>query len=167
MGKVLMVNYDKCTGCRLCEMVCSVLHEGVSNPSKGRIKCVKWEWEGRYVPMICQQCVDAPCMNVCPAKAIYRDETLNRVMVDQELCIGCRMCVAACPFGAMGFNPDTKKVFKCDMCDGDPQCVRFCETHAIEYVEVSEVNRIKQTNAAEKFSNVLEKVAAALTKESN
>ncbi len=162
MGKVLMLNYEKCTGCRLCEMVCSVRHEGVLNPSKARIKIVKWEWEGRYVPMSCQQCVSAPCLQVCPVKAISRDESLNRVQVDYDTCIGCRMCVAACPFGAMGFNVDTKKVFKCDFCDGDPQCARFCEVGAVQYVDADKVAGEKQFVAAEKFNAVLEKVAAAL-----
>jgi anaerobic carbon-monoxide dehydrogenase iron sulfur subunit len=64
MEKFLTVNAEKCTGCRLCEQVCSVVHEGVSNPAKSRIQIVKWEDEGRYIPMICQQCEDAPCQNV-------------------------------------------------------------------------------------------------------
>jgi len=80
MGKVLAITPEKCTGCRLCELVCSVFHDGVSNPTRSRIKVVKWESEGIYVPMSCQQCQDAPCMIVCPVKAISRDETLSRVM---------------------------------------------------------------------------------------
>jgi len=162
MAKVLMIDYEKCTGCRLCEMVCSVIHEGVSNPARSRIKVVKWEWEGRYVPMLCQQCLSAPCQVVCPVKAISRDESLNRVVVDYDLCIGCRMCVAVCPFGAMGFDTLAKKVIKCDFCDGEPQCVRFCETKAIQYVDASEVSGVKQLEAAEKFTSVLQKVAAAM-----
>ena len=72
------------------------------------------------------------------------------------------MCVAACPFGAMGFNTDTKKVFKCDFCDGDPQCARFCEVGAVQYVDADKVAGEKQYAAAEKFNAVLQKVAAAL-----
>lgn len=165
MGKVLMLDYEKCTGCRTCELVCSVKHEGAANPSKSRIKIVKWEWEGRYVPMSCQQCIEAPCMQVCPVRAITRDESLNRVQVDQDICIGCRMCVATCPFGAMGFNVDNKKVFKCDFCDGDPQCARFCETKAAQYVEVSAVSSTKQVAAAEKFTSAVKQGAALLAKE--
>jgi len=162
MAKVLVIDYEKCTGCRLCELVCSVKHEGVSNPARSRIKVVKWEWEGLYIPMSCQQCVSAPCQAVCPVKAISRDESLNRVTIDQDVCIGCRMCVAVCPFGAMGFDTQTRKVFKCDFCDGDPQCVRFCETKAIQYVDASQVSGVKQVAAAEKFTSA-QKVAAAIT----
>ena len=165
MGKVLMLDYEKCTGCRTCELVCSVKHEGAANPSKSRIKIVKWEWEGRYVPMSCQQCIEAPCMQVCPVRAITRDESFNRVQVDQDICIGCRMCVATCPFGAMGFNVDNKKVFKCDFCDGDPQCARFCETKAAQYVEASAVSSTKQVAAAEKFTSAVKQGAALLAKE--
>ena len=78
-------------------------------------------------------------MNVCPVKAIYRDEDLNRVMVDYDKCIGCRSCVTVCPFGAMSFNAIDGRVFKCDVCDGDPQCVRFCEEKAVDYVYAGDV----------------------------
>jgi carbon-monoxide dehydrogenase iron sulfur subunit len=112
--------------------------------------------------MACQQCLTAPCQTVCPVKAISRDESLNRVVIDYDVCIGCRMCVAVCPFGAMGFDPLAKKVIKCDFCDGDPQCVRFCEAGALQYVDADEVSNIKKLAAADKFSSVLQKVAAAI-----
>ena len=165
MAKVLLLNYEKCTGCRECELVCSVMHEGVSNPSRSRIKVVKWEEEGRYVPMSCQQCESAPCQAICPVNAISRDEILNRVIVDYDTCIGCRMCVAVCPFGAMGYDTLAKKVIKCDFCDGDPQCVRFCETKAIQYVDASEQSTIKQIGTADKLTHIAQKVSAAMAAE--
>ena len=164
MGKVLVVNYEKCTGCRLCELVCAVKHDGVSNPTRSRIKVIKWEGEGLYIPMSCQQFQDAPCMNVCPVKAISRDESLARVMVDYDKCIGCRSCVAVCPFGAMNFNAIDRKVFKCDLCDGDPQCVRFCEIKAVDYSDASEVSVFKKREAAKRIS-VAGKQGAALLAE--
>jgi len=161
MAKVLMISYEKCTGCRLCELICSVVHEGVSNPSRSRIKVMKWESEGLYVPMSCQQCEDAPCMNVCPVKAISRDENLDYIKIDYDICIGCRACVSACPFGAMSFDVIGRKVVKCDLCDGDPQCVRFCEIKALEYVDADRVSVVKKKDAAYRLS-VAEKEAAAL-----
>jgi len=161
MGKVLMVNYEKCTGCRLCELVCSVVHQGVSNPSRSRIKVVKWEAEGLYIPMTCQQCQDAPCMNVCPVKAITRDEALDYVKVDYDICIGCRACVSACPFGAMSFDVVDSQVIKCDLCDGEPQCVRFCEVQALEYIDADQMSVLKKRDAAHRLS-IAEKEAAVL-----
>ena len=152
MDKVLAINYQKCTGCRLCELVCSVMHDGVSNPARSRIKVMKWEAEGLYIPMSCQQCEDAPCMNVCPVKAISRDEDFDFLKVDYDVCIGCRSCVTVCPFGAMNYNVIDKKVFKCDLCGGKPQCVRFCDMKAVDYVEADSLSQSKKKDAAKRLS---------------
>ena len=158
MTKILIVDQEKCTGCRLCELVCSVKHVGVSNPSRARLSIVKWEAEGYYLPMICQHCEKAPCKTVCPKDAIYHDEELNRVMIDYDLCIGCRMCVAACPFGSMGFDTKENKVIKCDMCDGEPLCVNFCDMKAVDYVDAGTVTLKKKRMAGKKLSMSLKQV---------
>jgi Fe-S-cluster-containing hydrogenase component 2 len=152
MAKALYIDYQKCTGCRTCELVCAVQHDGCSNPTRSRIKVVKWEAQGLYIPMSCQQCQDAPCLNICPVKAISKDDKVGRVMVDYDICIGCRSCVAICPFGAMNYNVIDKRVFKCDLCDGDPQCVRFCDVKAVDLVEQDDVSLLKTRSAAEKIS---------------
>ena len=162
MAKVLMIDYEKCAGCRTCEMACSIKHEGVISPFRSRIKVIKGEIEGEGTPISCAHCESAPCQAICPVKAVSQDEPLNRVVVDYDLCIGCRMCVAACPFGAMGFDNLARKIIKCDLCDGDPQCVRFCEPMAIQYVDAATVSDEKQLAAAEKFTGILQKVAAAI-----
>lgn len=160
-SKVLLINYEKCTGCRLCEQVCAVKHHGASNPSRSRIRVMKWEMEGLYVPVSCQQCQDAPCLNGCPVGAISRNEELNRVEVDYDVCIGCRTCVSVCPFGAMHYNAIDRQVAKCDLCDGDPQCVRFCDIKAIEYTDGGDVSIEKKRAAALRLSTV-QKQATAL-----
>ena len=152
MSKALYINYEKCTGCRLCELVCAVKHDGISNPARSRIKVMKWEMEGLYIPMSCQQCQDAPCVNACPVKALSRDEDLSRVVVDYDVCIGCRTCVSVCPFGAMSFNTIDRKVFKCDLCEGDPQCVRFCDRKAVDFVSPDDVSIDKKREAASRIS---------------
>ena len=166
MSKALYINHEKCTGCRLCELVCAVKHDGISNPARSRIRVMKWEQEGLYVPMSCQQCQDAPCMNVCPVKAISKDEKLGAMTIDYDVCIGCRSCVAVCPFGAMSFNVIDKKVFKCDLCEGDPQCVRFCEEKAVDFVEPDEVSIAKKRSAAERISNAAKEGATLLSQHS-
>jgi len=160
MSKALYINYEKCTGCRLCELVCAVKHDGISNPARSRIKVMKWEMEGLYIPMSCQQCQDAPCVNACPIKALSRDEDLGRVVVDYDVCIGCRTCVSVCPFGAMSFNTIDRKVFKCDLCEGDPQCVRFCDRKAVDFVSPDDVSIDKKREAASRISQAGKQASA-------
>jgi Fe-S-cluster-containing hydrogenase component 2 len=164
MDKVLKIDYQKCTGCRLCELVCSVSHHGVSNPARSRIKVVKWESEGLYVPVTCQQCEDAPCISVCPVKATARDEETGYVMIDYNTCIGCRSCVTVCPFGARNYNTVDKAILKCDLCGGDPQCVRFCEIKAVEYIDADRLSTNKKKEAAKRLS-AAQKEAAAIQSE--
>lgn len=151
MAKVLMIDYEKCTGCRLCELVCSVKHEGVSNPARSRIRVVKWEWEGIVVPTVCNQCEEAPCASICPTNARLLDEKLGRIVIDYERCIGCKTCIVACPFGATSFDPISKRVIGCDLCDGEPACVRFCTTEALSYVDASDINKKRQADSARRL----------------
>ena len=151
MQKMLVIDYEKCTGCRLCELVCSVKHEGVSNPSRARIHITKWEMKGIAIPMVCNHCETAPCVATCPTNTRTRDQELGRIIVNYDRCIGCKTCVVACPFGAVGFDPVASKIINCDLCDGAPICVDSCETQALQYVDASEINRKRQREAAEKL----------------
>jgi len=154
-GKVLVVEHEKCTGCRQCELVCSVFHNGTSNPSRARIKVMKWEHVGFYLPMTCQNCEKPFCTEVCPTKACHRDIENQRVIIDKDKCIGCKTCVVACPFGHPFFDPIDRVTVKCDYCDGEPQCVRFCEVKAIDYVEADRVQMAKRREVFTKFSDLL------------
>ena len=147
MQKILVVDQEKCTGCRTCEAVCSAKHEGASNPIRSRIHVVKWEWDGFMVPFMCQQCQDAPCVAVCQVNALFRDEEFGRVGIDYDKCIGCKLCITACPFGGMGFDDVDRKMIKCDFCDGDPACVSFCSTGAIAFEDASDVSLKKKKEA--------------------
>jgi carbon-monoxide dehydrogenase iron sulfur subunit len=154
-GRVLMIDHEKCTGCRQCEMVCSVFHNGASNPSRSRIKVVKWEHVGFYLPMTCQNCEKPFCVEVCPTKACHKDLENQRVMIDRDKCIGCKTCIVACPFGAPLYDKVERISIKCDYCDGDPQCVRFCEAKAIAYVEEDQVGVSKKREVSLKFFELL------------
>jgi Fe-S-cluster-containing hydrogenase component 2 len=155
MAKIMTVDYDRCTGCRLCEMVCSVNKEGASDPARARIHIIKWEMEGIYVPMFCQHCEDPLCAAVCPVRAIERDEAEGRVRVDKEKCVGCRSCLSACPFGAIGWDEEKRKVIRCDLCHGDPTCVKFCATKAIQFIEAERAVLVRKRAAAERLHRAL------------
>ncbi len=160
MKKMLIADHSKCTGCRLCEVVCSVNKNGAVNPGRAMVAVVKWDQDCIAIPMLCQQCESAPCIAVCPVKALARDEDIGRVTINYDLCIGCRFCVAVCPFGAMGFDPAARKVIKCDLCDGEPACAKFCETKALQYIDISTANREKRRHAAEVLSDLIRKSGA-------
>jgi Fe-S-cluster-containing hydrogenase component 2 len=150
--RVLVADPKKCTGCRLCQIACSLQHCSVSNPARSRIRVIEWNSAGIFLPVSCQHCEEAPCMAVCPKEAIFRDAELARVAIDYDRCISCRLCVSACPFGAMGFDAERQKVFKCDLCDGDPQCVRFCYPKSLDYVDAAMVQYTRARESALRFT---------------
>jgi Fe-S-cluster-containing hydrogenase component 2 len=152
--KVLVSDPKKCTGCKLCELACSLRKVGECNPAKSRIRIIDWNNGGIFLPVFCQQCIDGSCMAACPNGAIYRDYEMNRVMVDYDRCISCKMCISACPFGAIGFDEDRRKIIRCDLCDGDPQCVRFCDSKALSFVDTNMLSYPNVRESARKFAGV-------------
>ena len=133
-NRMLVTEPERCTGCGFCEMACAITQDHTCDPGRSRVRIIEWKDDDRYLPVTCQHCEEAPCMKVCPREAIHRDSVLERVIIDYDLCISCRMCASACPYGAIGFNDKRGRVFKCDLCEGDPQCVRFCFPQALQYV---------------------------------
>ncbi len=148
-------------------MVCSVHHTGSSNPGRSRIKVLKWETVGFYLPVTCQNCEEPRCTEVCPAKAAHRDSATYRVIIDKSKCIGCRTCILSCPFGVPTFDKIERVTVKCDFCDGDPQCVSCCEAGAIDYVDIDAVHMKKRNEQFLKLSQargaVQEKLADSRT----
>lgn len=144
MKGLLRVDLDKCTGCRTCEMACSLEHAKEFNPLKSRIRVVRKKLQGVFVPVHCLQCTSMPCAKVCPVEAIYRDENTWAVLIDYDKCIGCGECARACPFGAITYDPDTKQVIKCDLCGGNPKCVEYCIDKAIQFLPFEDVERNKR-----------------------
>jgi len=133
--KKITVNEEKCTGCRICELVCSVKNDFVYNPELSRIVKLLEGLPENLSTIVCQQCPDAPCIESCPVSAIYSDDENGIIKIDSEKCIGCKKCVQACPYNAMFFNEKIKKSFKCEFCGGEPACVKKCPTDAISILE--------------------------------
>ncbi len=131
--KTIISKPELCSGCRACEMACSVVHEQQFGSSVSRIRVVKMEHEGLDVPVTCHQCTEPPCMEVCPVDAITRNGKTNAILIDEEECIGCGRCVEACWAGAINFHPDKNMPFVCDLCNGNPQCVDRCPLGALVY----------------------------------
>jgi carbon-monoxide dehydrogenase iron sulfur subunit len=137
-------------------MACSVAHGGAVNPSKSAVRVVKCEGEGRSVPVVCQQCEEPACAAICPVQAISRDPDRGALIVDGDLCVGCRMCVVACPFGAIALDGDRRRAIKCDLCgDAEPWCVRFCEPGALTYKAPAAVSLHKKRVAGRRLLQVM------------
>ena len=148
-----------CIGCRACQVACKQWNElGLEAP----------EWTGSYqnhahftdqtfrlvrfveepktngdlawllMSDVCKHCADAGCLNVCPTGAIYRTD-FGTVNINQDVCNGCRYCVAACPFGVVTFNDDTGTAKKCTFCNDrlhnglGPACAKACPTESIQF----------------------------------
>ena len=135
-SKTLLVDPTKCTGCRSCEMACSLFHEGACSPVLSRMRIIKYEALGKSYPSVCSQCSKPKCLAACPQSAIKMNASTGVAAIDQALCTGCRSCLEACPH--VGFDPDKGAAFKCDLCDGSPQCVRFCPSGALVFSTIDD-----------------------------
>jgi anaerobic carbon-monoxide dehydrogenase iron sulfur subunit len=119
-----------CTGCRTCLMICSLSHDGVCNPELARMQVVAPSMKIFDVQAVtCKQCEGPECLWACPTGALRVDPKTGARVIDAATCIGCQLCLKACPQypdSPIRFDPDAKKCVKCDLCGGDPLCVKFC-----------------------------------------
>lgn len=152
--KRLIIAYEQCVGCQSCEQACATKQTGIVSPALSRIRITRLDMGIKNVPIACMHCESAPCMAICPTKALYRDDALHRVVLDYEKCIGCRMCTVICPFGSMRLDTANKKVFKCDLCDGDPVCAKFCQHGALRYDDATEQSLVRQSTVEERLSDI-------------
>ena len=129
--KYLYTYPELCTGCRMCALACSLVKHGICNPKHAAIYVARDEFERWEYPIVCMQCEDPVCVAVCPQNAYTIEDGV--VVHDEEKCIGCRLCATLCPNAAI--NTMGVKVLKCDLCGGDPECVKFCTTQAIKYLD--------------------------------
>jgi carbon-monoxide dehydrogenase iron sulfur subunit len=138
--KAVFCDPDKCTGCQICELVCSVEKEKKINPYLSRIHMV------RIDPLIataltCQDCDDASCVKSCPRGAIFLGEG-GTARIDEQKCTLCGWCIQACPFGAITIHSSHAKV--CDLCDGEPKCVDNCPKGALSFLTSGELAQSKR-----------------------
>ena len=144
--KELLVYPSRCTGCRACEAACSLLKYGECNPERSMIRVIKREWDGPRpidVPIVCQHCEYPICSFVCPVNAINRDEKTGAMLINDEKCTKCELCIKACPINAIHLDGKEQKVVKCDLCGGEPVCAQWCDTKAITWGISEEPNSMK------------------------
>ncbi len=142
--KVIVVQQDRCLACRNCERVCSFQDSGGFEHENANI-WVQIDMDRRIIStMTCQQCETAVCLEICPTGALHRHEDTRAVGVDESVCVGCKMCVNACPFGSIHFEDKRRVAAKCDLCAGDPRCVKNCMAKALHYCDINDLAAIKR-----------------------
>ena len=167
--KDVMIRPERCLGCRSCEIACAVAHSksknlfsalGENPAPKRRISVEYIPGTEISIPITCHHCEDAPCVSVCPTKALSQDSITSIVTHNPERCVDCWTCsmvcsrfvslyqlilVIGCWTSSMACNRgvisrQTEAGIKCDLCQGRelPACVEACPTHALVFTEVKE-----------------------------
>ncbi len=152
---IMLIDLDRCIGCLSCEVACKqekgVKTFGIRPMKVFRVEGLLEKPDAFFLPMNCFHCEPAPCVWACPTSAMRKREKDGIVYVEESLCIGCKACIIACPYGAIAFNPADMKVQKCDYCYERvdqgllPSCVSKCVTNCLYFVEVDEIPTQRHT----------------------
>ena len=142
-----VIDLKMCIGCHACTIACKAEHDIPVGVNRCWVKTVE---KGRFpdaqrlfLPVLCNQCEDAPCMNICPTSALFRRRD-GIVDLHPDACIGCKACMAACPYDQLFIDPNTRTAEKCYFCANlienqlEPACVSVCPTAAAYASHLSE-----------------------------
>ncbi len=157
MEAMIVVHPKRCVSCHSCVIGCSVehsqskqLYSAIFETPRPRTRIFVMPAGGTNLPLQCRHCEDAPCINICPTGAMSRQEVDEAVLVQQDLCIGCRWCIVVCPFGVVSQNDTDRSINKCDLCVErtpgglPPACVASCPTGALEFTDIKTLTRDKR-----------------------
>lgn len=128
---VLIYDPERCTGCKCCEMACAHKNFGTLTPEKTHIRIFIDGHPFNPEAINCLHCEDPLCIASCPVDAITRDERTGWVTINPMKCIGCRACTYACPVAASWFDEEHRVATKCNFCDGEPDCAKYCSPQAV------------------------------------
>lgn len=156
----MVIDLRRCVGCHSCSVACKVENDVPPGVWRSWVKIIE---KGKYpdvrnyfLPSLCNHCDRPICAQVCPTKASYQRPD-GIVLVDPHKCIGCRYCMAACPYDARHVNPLKKIISKCFFCHHridaglEPACVDTCPANARTFGNIydpkSEVAKLISTNS--------------------
>lgn len=152
----ILVNVERCLGCRSCELACAVAHSasktltGAIGEEKKPLKRIfVHQRETKKIPLTCRHCEDAPCIDACITGAMYR--RADGVVTNEggaQPCNGCFMCVMVCPYGIIRSQVAERVAVKCDRdclsAAGVPACVEACPTRALVFASADDFSRQKR-----------------------
>ena len=168
-----------CIGCKACEVACKAWNQlpaahggagelsGLSYDNTTCLDGIHWRHvkfieqfsedraDGRWLMLsdVCKHCVQAGCLEVCPTGAIIRTE-FDTVVIQSDVCNGCRACIAACPFGVIDINPASNTAEKCTLCYDRlqagmvPACAQACPTQSIQFGTIRELKQRARARVA-------------------
>ncbi len=141
----MVVDLQRCIGCHSCSVACKTEHSVPLGGFRTRVRYLERPDRPTlaFLPLLCMQCQDAPCLEACPTGALSQDED-GRVNLDKSLCCGNKACIAACPYQAIYIDEATGLADKCDFCTHrtdvglDPACVSACPTDALRFGDLDD-----------------------------
>lgn len=138
--KFVGADLEKCTGCRVCELVCALENEKLFDPKLSRIKVLRLH-QLVNMPVVCRFCENAPCVRACPRDALTQSEETGVISVDDSKCDLCGWCIESCKYGAIFVDEDKKTVKTCNLCEGTPKCVEWCPENALSLMTQEEFDK--------------------------
>ncbi len=147
----MVIRQNRCIGCERCKEACAKTNDVPSYGYRTTILEMEraispGESERIFMPVLCNHCNRPPCVRVCPTKATYKDKKTGIVMMHYEKCIGCKTCMAACPYNARYFNEERRAIDKCNFCydtrlakgKKDTACVAVCPAQVRIFGDLSD-----------------------------
>ena len=161
----LFQDAKKCIGCHSCEVICKSNKDLPVGPKVCQVltigpRMVDNVPKAAYIFMPCFHCEDPWCVAACPTGAMQKRAKDGIVFVDHELCVGCKTCMSACPWGAPQWNPEAGKVVKCDYCMDridqglKPACVTVCTTDCLHFGTTDEIPPIRRQRYARAMASL-------------
>jgi Fe-S-cluster-containing dehydrogenase component len=129
-----------CVGCKTCEMVCPISRDDHCQPSLSRVYVKSEPFQSLskicVLAEVCRQCNMPDCYLACEYDALVIDKKTGVRRIRQEACVGCMECYKACPWDMIIYDAQLQKCKKCDLCAGDPACVKYCPSGALKFVSL-------------------------------
>lgn len=150
MKKVLVVDQERCNGCQLCMMSCSIQKSQWVDFSSARIKVFQASANLNFA-ITCNQCEEPVCQTACLMEVIQKNSK-GYVVREESACIGCEACATMCPFGAIQMDVKREVAVSCDLCFGNPVCVNFCPTGALQFKEIMDESYNRREAAAKRMA---------------